>query len=100
HVFALRQEPRPGRWRLLGAEIHNIGAPPRGLRTVAAVAAEHRRGRFDVLHAVWATPGAAAAVLGRLLDVPVLVHLTGGDLSAHPALGFGQLGSTRGRGQL
>lgn len=97
HVFALRQEPRPGRWRLLGAEVHNIGAWPRGARTLAAVATEHRRAPFDILHAVWATPGAAAAALGRLLRLPVLLHLTGGDLASLPEYGFGLLATRRGR---
>jgi glycosyltransferase involved in cell wall biosynthesis len=97
HVFALRQEPRPARWPLLGAEVHNIGARPRGPRTLAAVAAEHRRAPFDVLHSVWATPGAGAATLGRLLRRPVLLHLTGGDLVSMPAAGFGLRSTLRGR---
>ncbi|HEU4559853.1 MAG TPA: hypothetical protein VFS20_18520, partial [Longimicrobium sp.] len=25
HVFALRQEPRPATWELLGARVHNAG---------------------------------------------------------------------------
>jgi glycosyltransferase involved in cell wall biosynthesis len=97
HVFALRQEPRPARWPLLGAEVHNIGAPPRALRTLAALIAEHRRGRFDVLHAVWATPGAPAALARSLLGTPLLLHLTGGDLSAMPDRDFGLLATARGR---
>lgn len=100
HVFALKQEPRPGSWPLLGATVHNIGASPRGARLLAAVAAEHRRGRFDVLHAVWATPGAAAALLGTMLGVPVVTHLIGGDLSAFPAQGFGLRTGAGGRLQL
>jgi glycosyltransferase involved in cell wall biosynthesis len=97
HVFALRQEARPGRWTLLGADVHNVGARPRWLRTVAAVAAEHRRAPFDVLHAIWATPGAAAAPLGRLLRVPVLLHVTGGDLVSLPEQEFGLPRNRRGR---
>jgi glycosyltransferase involved in cell wall biosynthesis len=100
HVFAMRQEPRPGRWPLLGAQVHNVGAAPRGLRALAAVAAEHRRSPFAVLHAVWANPGAAAAVSGTLLDLPVLIHLTGGDLSSMPAQDFGLLRTAWGRLQL
>src|SRR5690606_13778934 len=100
HVFALKQEPEPATWPLLGATVHNVGARPRGLRLLAAVAAEHRRGRFDVLHAVWATPGAAAAVLGRALGVPVVTHLIGGDLSAFPRQRFGLRSTLAGRVQL
>ena len=35
HVFALGQEERPGEWPLLGARVHNAGARPRRLRTLA-----------------------------------------------------------------
>jgi glycosyltransferase involved in cell wall biosynthesis len=100
HVFALKQEPKPARWKLLGAEVHNVGAWPRGARVVAQVFAEHRRAPFDVLHAVWATPGAAAAPLGGLLRVPVLLHVTGGDLVAMPEVRFGLRSTMRGRMQL
>jgi hypothetical protein len=100
HVFALKQEPKPARWKLLGAEVHNVGARPRGARLVAQVIREHRRAPFDVLHAVWATPGAAAAALGGLLRVPVLLHVTGGDLVAMPEVRFGLRSTMRGRMQL
>jgi glycosyltransferase involved in cell wall biosynthesis len=100
HVFALKQEPRPARWPLLGAQVHNIGARPRSVRTLAAVAAEHRRAPFDVLHAVWATPGAVAATVGSTLRIPVLLHVTGGDLVALPELHFGLRSTMRGRIQL
>jgi glycosyltransferase involved in cell wall biosynthesis len=100
HVFALKQEPEPGEWDLLGARVHNIGARPRGVRTITQVMAEHRRFPFDVLHAVWATPGAAAGPLGRLLGVPVLLHVTGGDLVALPEYRFGLRSTLSGRVQL
>jgi hypothetical protein len=54
HVFALNQEPEPGEWRLLGATVHNAGTRWPRLRTVAAMLREHRRGRFDAVHAFWA----------------------------------------------
>ena len=90
HVFALAQEPRPGRWPLLGAEVHNAGRRPRRGRMLAQIAAEHRRAPFDVLHAFWAAPaGAVAALAGRMLRVPVLLHLPGGDLARLPEIGYG-----------
>lgn len=98
HVFTLNQEPRPCRYELLGATVHNIGARPRRLRLLRAVFAEHRRRPFQVLHAIWAAQGAAAAVAGRLLRAPVLLHLTGGDLSALPDIRYGL--RYRRRGQL
>jgi len=49
---------------------------------------------------VWATPGAAAALLGRATRAPVLLHLTGGDLVSLPEYRFGQRSTPRGRLQL
>lgn len=98
HVFALRQEPRPSRYTLLGAQVHNIGARPRRLRAVLALRAEHRRRPLDMLHAVWAHPsGIVAAAARRLLGCPLLLHLTGGDLAAIPEIGYGLCLTRRGR---
>jgi glycosyltransferase involved in cell wall biosynthesis len=90
HVFALGQEPEPGEWTLLGARVRNAGRRPRRLRTLADLTAEHRRGRFDVVHAFWAAgPGAVAAVFGQLTGTPVVLTLPGGDLSALADIGYG-----------
>ena len=98
HVFALQQEKRPARWPLLGAQVHNAGARPRRLRTLGQMLGEHRRGRFDVVHAFWAGgPGVAAALFSRLTGVPVLLTLPGGDLSALPDIGYGARLTRRGR---
>lgn len=100
HVFALRQEPRPARWTLLGAQVHNAGRRPvRGV-ALAQVVAEHRRAPFDVLHGMWAACGAVAGAAGRLLRRPVLVHLTGGDLAALPEIGYGVCRTVGGRATL
>jgi len=98
HVFALAQEPEPGRWPLLGAQVHNAGRRPRRGRMLAQLVAEHRRGRFDVLHAFWAAPcGVVAAAAGPVLGVPVLLHLAGGDLARLPEIGYGGRNDARGR---
>ena len=98
HVFAFRQEPRPARFELLGAQVHVVGARPRRLRALVAVIREHRRAPFDVLHALWAAPsGLVAAVAGRLLGRPVLLHLIGGDLECMPEIDFGLRSYARGR---
>lgn len=90
HVFALGQEPEPGEWTLLGARVRNAGRRPRRLRTLADLAAEHRRGRFDLVHAFWAAgPGAIAAIFGQLTGTPVVLTLPGGDLSALSDIGYG-----------
>lgn len=91
HVFAVRQDPTPDRYRLRGAWVHNIGTGPRAARLLAAIVAEHRRGPFAVLHAVWAWPGMVAGVAGRALGVPVLTHLTGGDLIGVRRIDYGML---------
>ena len=98
HVFSLRQEPRPSRYELMGAQVHNIGARPRRLRALVAMVREHRRAPFDVLHALWAAPpGLVAAAAGRLLCRPVLLHLIGGDLESMPDIDFGLRSYGRGR---
>ena len=98
HVFVLGQEPRRCRYRLAGAQVRNAGGFATRLQLLADVWGEHRREPFDLIHAVWAAPpGALAALLGRLLNVPVLLRLTGGDLAALPHIGYGQRASWRGR---
>lgn len=98
HVFALRQEPEPGRWDLLGATVHNAGRRPRYLRLLGALAAEHRRGRFDLIHAFWAAgPGLCGALGATLLRVPLVLTLPGGDVARHPEVGFGGLSTWWGR---
>ncbi len=98
HVFALQQEDRPGRWTLLGAQVHNAGRRPRRLRALAQLFAEHRRQRFDVVNAFWAGgPGAVAAVFKLLAGVRFALTLPGGDLIAIPDIGYGGRLNYRGR---
>lgn len=90
HVFAFNQEPLPGHWPLLGATIHNAGRKPQLLTLLKMLFAEHRRGRFDILHAFWALPsGFAGAIATHLLHVPLVLTLPGGDLANHPSIGYG-----------
>ncbi len=92
HVFALSQEPRPARWMLRGAHIHNIGSSRAVARAAAEIVREHRCGRFVLVHALWTgTSGMAATLAARLLRVPLLVHLTGGELVAKREVGYGQM---------
>lgn len=98
HVFALFQDRQSARYRLLGADVHSMGRRGARARALAAIAAEHRRRPFALFHAMWATPaGALAAVVGRMLGKPVLLHLAGGELVAFPDIGYGGAGSVRGR---
>jgi glycosyltransferase involved in cell wall biosynthesis len=90
HVFALGQEPEPGRWTLLGATIHNAGRSPRRLRSFASMLREHRIGRFDVVHAFWAgAPGQVATAFAAIARVPAVVTLPGGDLARIAQIAYG-----------
>lgn len=98
HVFALLQEPQPRSWDLLGAHIHNIGARHTRTRAIREIQAEHRAGRFDVVHAIFsANPGLIAVSAAWLLGVPSLVHLGGGELVALTNIGYGGRLKWRGR---
>ena len=102
HVFALRQEAVPGRWTLLGTQVHNIGG--RGgvlceLRAIASILREDRASPFDVVQAIWSGQcGVVAVAAGHLLGVPSLVHVAGGELVALASIRYG--GSLNWRGRL
>ena len=103
-VLALRYPYRACRYNLFGADITAIGGGSgRRVRSVgvwgqaiAALAAEHRRQPFDLLHAFWANETGALAVLaGRLLGIPTIVSLAGGELVGMRDLPYGgQLSAT------
>jgi glycosyltransferase involved in cell wall biosynthesis len=108
HVFTLRWPERGGAYRVHGATVHALDGRKRlGARVLAlwaraaqAIATEHRRGRFDALHAFWLDePGWVAAWAGRRLGVPVVLSLAGGELCRLPDIGYGLL-LLRGRGRL
>jgi glycosyltransferase involved in cell wall biosynthesis len=97
HVAALRQEPEPGTWPLLGATVHNLGLPSEGLpgsgllrfapRLARLLA---REGPFDVVHAFWAGTAAALAALATLRSgTPLAVHVAGGEVAALPDIDYG-----------
>ena len=97
-VVAVRYPYRPGRYSVEGADVLAVGgADRRGVaafevwrRTLDVLRAEHRRRPFDVLHAFWATEsGLLTAIAGRLLRIPTLVSLAGGELVSLPAIGYG-----------
>lgn len=92
HVFTFNQEPQPGHWPLLGATVHNAGWRPQMLVTLGLILAEHRRGRFDALHAFWAgSCGVTGALAAKLLRRPMLLTLPGGDITRIPAINYGAL---------
>lgn len=98
HVFALTQEPRPARWDLLGACIHNVGTPHARLRAVQAIRAEHRSSPFQLVHSIWSgAPGLVAVAAATILHLPCLIHLAGGELAAVREIGYGGRLGWRGR---
>lgn len=98
HVFPLRYPHHRRPYTVYGATVHPQGGAETGgvrrlalvRRAVAAVAKEHRRRSFDILHAVWIDePGFVAAVAGRFLGVPAVLSLFGGELVRLPDIGYG-----------
>ena len=97
HVFASRHERRPGSWHLLGASVHNAGRRPAAFWLTRAILAEHRKAPFDIIHAFWSGLGVIGAVAGKLIQVPLVLTLPGGDVVGLPDIGYGALLSRRGR---
>jgi glycosyltransferase involved in cell wall biosynthesis len=97
-VLALRYPYQAARYDVFGAEVNALGGGQRRGRRVAALwgrglaalANEHRRRRFDVLHAFWANEtGALTALAGRLLGIPTVVSLAGGEPVGLPEIRYG-----------
>ena len=98
-----------------GASVHLLGEPARIepparpgerarrlLRDGAQLWRELRlagaTGRFDVVHALWATdPGALACLFGRVLRAPVVVSVGGGEAVWLADIGYGGAGTRVGR---
>jgi glycosyltransferase involved in cell wall biosynthesis len=98
HVIALRQEAEPGEWELAGARIHNIGSRHMRLRALKLLWSLHRQKPFDVVQAIWSgTCGLVAVMAGKLLGIPSLVHVAGGELVALREIGYGGRLTWRGR---
>jgi hypothetical protein len=97
-VFALRYPYSSARYEFFG--VHGI-AFGGGQRTklgsidvwqqvLRVLAVEHRHRPFAVLHDFWANEtGALTAIAGRLLRVPSVVSLAGGELAGWRDIGYG-----------
>ncbi|WP_426688583.1 glycosyltransferase family 4 protein [Rhodanobacter ginsengiterrae] len=98
HVFALHQETVAGHWELAGASVHNIGGGWTRLRAIATIRAEHRRAPFDRIHAIFSgSCSLVAVVAAKLLRLPSLVHIAGGELVALHAIDYGGRRKWQGR---
>lgn len=97
-VVAVRYPYRTARYTVDGVNVIAVGGAQRrggatlGVwrRTLDTLRAEHRRRAFEVLHAFWATEsGLLTAIAGRVLRIPTLVSLAGGELVSLPEIGYG-----------
>lgn len=80
HVFALHQEVMPGEWELCGARVHNIGGGATRLRAMRTIFREHRRASFSLLHSFFSgASGLIAVSVARVLGIPSVVHVAGGE---------------------
>jgi glycosyltransferase involved in cell wall biosynthesis len=100
HIFALRYPEHRGSYGVFGAKVTALGGGnATGGRSAglwqgaaSALVAEHRRRRFDVLHAFWAgEPGFVTALMGRVLGIPTVVSIAGGELAHLRDIGYGGL---------
>lgn len=108
-VVALHQEPEPSRYSLLGAQVVNLGQVTRGprgvgsvqrLRRLMPILASNGLG-FDVLHGFSVgEAGLLAGVAGRLLRVPVVVSVMGGELVWLRQIGYGGQRNWRSRARV
>lgn len=105
-LFTLRYPPRRGSYRAFSARVHALGGAPRGplgrlsllARALARIRREGRRAPFTLLHGMWADEaGFLAVAAGRVLGVPSVVSLLGGELVALPGIGYGTWLSPAGR---
>lgn len=97
-IVALRYPYRCERYRVDGADVIALGGRLHGGARRLALWADalwtlrrlHREKPFDVLHAMWADEtGLVAAWAGRMLGVPVVVSVLGGELVRLDDIGYG-----------
>jgi glycosyltransferase involved in cell wall biosynthesis len=98
HVFALSQGADPGDWELAGAHIHNIGSGATAVRAIRTIRRMHRAAAFDLIHAIWSGwVGLIAVTAAKILGIPSLIHVAGGELVSIPEIGYGGRLTWRGR---
>lgn len=98
HVFALEYPYKRSQYDFFGARVHALGGAHRGKLyaphlwsdAFSEIFAEHRRSKFDLLHAFWVNkPGVIAGIAARFLGVPFIASVAGGELVALRQIGYG-----------
>ncbi len=89
HVFAMRYPHRVDAYRIGNASVHSFnGVGSRGIASAQLwknvlqhIARENKRGRFNVVHAIFGSEAGCVAVLaGKFLRVPSVVWFVDGEL--------------------
>ncbi len=89
-VFALTQEVDPGQWQWAGATVFNIGTRRTRWRAIREILRQSRAAPFDLIQSIWSwQPGMVAVSAARLLRVPSVVHVAGGELVAIRDIAYG-----------
>ncbi|MEO8284952.1 MAG: glycosyltransferase [Chloroflexota bacterium] len=106
HVFALRYPGRRERYSIGNVYVHALGGGAFARRRVPGVSLlrlwrsftvdvhrEHKSSPFSAVMGIWATEaGWLATRVAKLIEVPSLVHLAGGELVRIPQIGYGNHG--------
>lgn len=105
NVLSLHGTDRPTH-RFAGADVIQLGTVgTRRLRLAADVVrvvaairtSSSRLCRPRILHGIGQSPAVVATVVGRLLGIPSVVSLVGGELTRLPNINYGELRSRKGR---
>jgi glycosyltransferase involved in cell wall biosynthesis len=95
-VIVTGQSRWPSHHRLLGADVFQLGTARRRLKgthlaqSIALATAILLRARANIVHAFWAGhEGAVAGVIGRMLGIPVVLSIGGGELVAFDDIDYG-----------
>lgn len=97
-VIALRYPPKRAPYAVAGAQVYPLGAgDQRGIGRIALwydaiqlIRRLHRETPFAVLHSMWADEaGLIAGYAGRLIGIPVVVSVAGGELVGLHEIGYG-----------
>lgn len=98
-ILALRYPHATQPYRLYGARVIPLGYTHRArgaqrlrlwMHAIQTLIRLHRETPFDVLHATWADEtGLIAAWAGKLLNIPVMVSIVGGELAQLDSIGYG-----------